>query len=104
LKECGMDTLPKKRGRPKTARTLISAATNYQALAWEAKLLINEAQAKGKKLMLSTAVRKVMHASVRRRNDKGIPTTNLRVEVKYPTAYTEVRKILREWKRKSINQ
>ena len=96
-----MDTLPKKRGRPRTARTLTSAATNYQALAWEAKLLIDEAQAKGKKLMLSTAVRKVMHASVRRRNETGISTSSKLVSVKFQTAYTAVRKILAKRERRS---
>lgn len=92
-----------KRGRPESASTLTSAATNYQALAWQAKQLIDAAKNEGKKIKLIDAVRTVMRDSVTSRNADGIPTRENLVEVKLRTHYTEVRKILAAWKKEGIN-
>ena len=56
------------RVRPRTAHDWNSVATNHQALAWEAKQLIDAAKAEGKKLKISGAMRQEVYASVRRNN------------------------------------
>lgn len=91
----------KKRGRPPSATWLTSATVNYQALAWEAKQLIDAAKAEGEKLKISDAMRKVMYGSVRRNNDKGVETRSNLVNIKFPTAYDAVRKILKASEKKS---
>jgi len=49
-----------KRGRPNTAHNLASAATNYQALAWQVKENIADHLTQGKKISIRSAVRTEM--------------------------------------------
>jgi hypothetical protein len=80
------------RGRPPSASRLDSARVNYQALAWQVKQKIDNAKAEGKKIKIRDAVKREMMASA---ESLGRPDL---VRVKLPTTYTEVRKILKEWK------
>lgn len=91
-------------GRPKSANLLSSAHTNYQALAWQVLQRIESTKQENIKLTINEAVEEEMLASVRRRNEDGYPDKNgnqIReglVRTKIPTAYTEVRKIIKSWK------
>ena len=80
------------RGRPKSAGSITSAHTNYQALAWQAKELVEASLTAGKKLEIKTAVENIMRESAGKNNYAGF-----RVDAKLETAYTEVRKILKAW-------
>jgi hypothetical protein len=94
-----MDISPKKRGRPLSATALASATVNYQALAWQVKQRIEVAEQQGRKLKITDAVRAEMQASVKWRNEHGLPTRANRVDSKFRTAYTEVRKLLSRWEK-----
>lgn len=91
-------------GRPKNANLLSSAQTNYQALAWQVLQRIESAKQENRKLTIKKAVEEEMLASVRQRNEDGHLGKNgnrIRdglVKTKLPTAYTEVRKIIKSWK------
>ncbi len=101
-----MNNSPRKRGRPPSAKSLASAAVNYQALAWQVKQRIDNAAQEGRKLKMKDAVKEEMEQSVKERNNNmlteygedNIPTRQGIVRKKLSTAYTEVRKILRGWK------
>jgi len=86
-----------KRGRPSTARRLDSAATNYQALAWQVKESIAERLAEGQKISIRSAVRAEMMRSAAERN-----VAELRAKEREDTAYIEVRKILKSWNKTTI--
>jgi hypothetical protein len=83
-----------KRGRPRTAHNLASAATNYQALAWQVKETIADHQTRGQKISIRSAVRAEMIRSAQERN-----VAVFRVGEREDTAYIEVRKILKSWKK-----
>ena len=63
------------------------------------KQRIQDAQQEGRKLKIADVVRSEMLASVKSRNDKGLPTREGLVNSKFRTAYTEVRKLLRKWEK-----
>lgn len=88
-----------KRGRPPSTNSLGSKAANYQALAWQVSQRIESAKQQGKKLPIKKAVEEEMLLSVKHRNDIGVPTNKYLIETRSSTAYTEVRKILAEWKK-----
>ncbi|MGH8522741.1 MAG: hypothetical protein ACREXY_00495 [Gammaproteobacteria bacterium] len=102
-----MPSDPKPRGRPKSATALSSAATNYEALAWQVFERVRVTKEVGKRITIKAAVRVEMLEAIRSRNDEparqGAPLREGLVETKVKTAYTEVRKILRRWKRQTTN-
>ena len=96
---------PKPRGRPKLdpEQRYGSKAANYQALAWQVKCRLDEVSEAGKKPKIKHLVRDEMHkAWVQRQHDgaemRAIePVRQGLIDVKLPTAYTEVRKLLKTW-------
>lgn len=98
LPNMGGTTLPKKkRGRPTSATSLASSAINYEALAWQVKQRIERAAQDGQKLKIKDAVIEEMRASVEWVNAHEGPMRGSRINAKFATAYTEVRKILKKW-------
>lgn len=114
-----MNDQPPKRGRPKSAKKLDSATTNYQALAWQAEERRRESQKRGEKMKIANAVKQVMTEAVESWNTdlpemkaqaailnpgseiKLGPVGEYRVEEKYETALRAVRGVRNGWKKKS---
>jgi hypothetical protein len=80
------------RGRPRTANSFSSARTNYQALAWQVKERIDAAAVMGNSLEIRATVEQIMRESAAKSSLR-----SGRVAAKLETAYTEVRKLLKEW-------
>lgn len=96
---------PKPRGRPKfdLQQRYGSKAANYQALAWQVKCRLDEAREAGKKPIIKHLVRDEMHKAWQQRQLDAAEMGNIKlvregvIDVKLPTAYTEVRKLLKTW-------
>jgi hypothetical protein len=96
---------PKPRGRPKfdLQQRYGSMTTNYQALAWQVKCRRDEAREAGKKPIIKHLVRDEMHKAWVQRQHDGAEMRDIEpvrqglIDVKLPTAYTEVRKLLKTW-------
>jgi hypothetical protein len=69
---------------------------NYQALAWQVIQLRDAAESEGKKLSKAEAVRIIMRQSAKNRVSNSVDA-RLLVQIKFRTAYDEVRKILKKW-------
>ncbi len=112
-----MTKTSKKRGRPPSANSFLSAATNYEALASQVIQRKEKAKKEGRNLTTRAAVKAEMDESVKRCNKKPgeYPDTNgegvtliigevdaitheALVDVRIDTTYTKVRKILKDWK------
>jgi hypothetical protein len=95
----------KPKGRPRLdhEQRFWSKAANYQALAWKVRGRIDEVREAGKRPIIKDIVRDEIHKSWVRYQTEGPkhpnfkPMRESRVEDMLPTAYTEVRKILKKW-------
>ena len=91
--------IPPRKGRPLSATSLASAAVNYQALAWQVKQRIESAQQEGRKLKIMEALIEEMLASMNWNEQNRHPADESVFDVRLPTTYIEVRKILSKWKK-----
>lgn len=84
----------RKRGRPPSATSLASAQVNYEALAWQVRYCIEEGFRNGVKITIKDAIQGEMRYAKRRDcQHDGL------MDARFDTAYIEVRKILKRWKK-----
>lgn len=111
----GTSRAPAKQGRPrhndaafvidKNGNVTVSARANYAALAWQVEQRMEQAEADRRSLTMKAAVREELIATIQRHNAarpdqrgkrSGVIGEHRADEI-LETAYTHVRKLLKEW-------